>query len=197
MAWEITVSDLVTCLVIVLPLGFLWTYTASSSSKPLGRGTGSPGQSTGLVRHDPLGLISLFNWRSKLRGRLSRVPDEQLGIKVLYPPTERERNSAKVDIVAVHGLAAIPDSTWVAHTGGNESVAGGNARTRRVNWLQDADMLPDLVKEARILRFGYDSLWIGEDPVRTSITLIANELKDKLQETREVPLILRYKTTTF
>ena len=89
--------------------------------------------------------------------------------------------------MAVHGLAAIPDSAWVAHT--NESVVGGdhdNAGTRRVNWLQDEDMLPALVKEARILRFGYDTLWIGEDPVRTGIGLIANELRDKLQKTREV-----------
>jgi len=95
--------------------------------------------------------------------------------------------------VAVHGLAAIPDSTWVAHTGGNEGLVGrehDNAGTRRVNWLQDEGMLPALVKEARILRFGYDSLWIGEDPVRTSIGLIAKELKDELQKTREVWLIL-------
>jgi hypothetical protein len=97
MAWELGSSNLVTCLVIVLPLGFLWAYTASSSSKPLGGGTGSPGQSTGLIRHDPFGLITLFNRRSKLRGRLSRVPDEQLGIKVLYPPTEQEQNYAKVE----------------------------------------------------------------------------------------------------
>jgi len=47
-------------------------------------------------------------------------------------------------------------------------------------------MLPALIKEARILRFGYDTLWIGEDPVRTGIGLVANELKDKLQKTREV-----------
>lgn len=85
--------------------------------------------------------------------------------------------------MAVHGLAAIPDSTWVHHD---------NVGTGRVNWLQDEDMLPALVKEARILRFGYDSLWIGEDPVRTSIALIANELKDKLQKIREVWLIIRY-----
>lgn len=97
MAWELTLSNLVTCLVIVLPLGFFWAYTASSSSKPLGGGTGSPGQSTGLVRHDPFGLIALFNRRSKLQGRLSRVPRDQLGIKVLYPPTEREWNSSKVE----------------------------------------------------------------------------------------------------
>jgi len=93
MTWELNLPNLVTCLVIVLPMGLLWAYTTSSSFKPLG----SPGQLTGLVPHDPFGLIALFNRRSKLRGRFSRVSNEQLGIKVLYPPTEREQNSAKVE----------------------------------------------------------------------------------------------------
>lgn len=68
-----------------------------------------------------------------------------------------------VDIVAVHGLGAIPDITW------KESKSG-------VNWLSDPQMLPSRTPDARILRFGYDSLWLGKEAIRTRLPTIADKL---------------------
>jgi hypothetical protein len=45
-----------------------------------------------------------------------------------------------------------------------------------VNWLSDSTMLPKVVPEARIMRFGYDSLWLGKEPIRTKLSTIANKL---------------------
>lgn len=91
--------------------------------------------------------------------KLYAVPVEQLNIQVMNSNQE----DARVDIVAVHGLGAIPDITW------KESVSG-------INWLSHEEMLPRAVPEARILRFGYDSLWMGRTPIRTSLSTIAYKL---------------------
>jgi hypothetical protein len=90
---------------------------------------------------------------------LSTVPSSQLGLKILH---QRTGNTC-VDIVAVHGLGAIPEITW------KDSKSS-------VNWLSDSTMLPKVVPEARIMRFGYDSLWLGKEPIRTKLSTIANKL---------------------
>ncbi|CAH0045530.1 unnamed protein product [Clonostachys solani] len=86
----------------------------------------------------------------------------------------------RVDIVAVHGLGAIPDITW-------------KEKASSINWLSHDDMLPKAVPEARILRFGYDSLWMGETAIRTSLSTIAYKLLLSLNimraEDLERPLI--------
>lgn len=93
--------------------------------------------------------------------KLSSVPPAQLGIRIMNPSLDPA--AAKVDIVAVHGLGAIPDITW-------EDSASG------VNWLSEPLMLPAVTPEARILRFGYDSLWLGKEPIRTRLPTIADKL---------------------
>jgi hypothetical protein len=103
------------------------------------------------------------------REKLFAVPVEQLNLQVMNP----EQEDARVDIVAVHGLGAIPDITW------KERVSG-------INWLSHKDMLPRAVPEARILRFGYDSLWMGKTPIRTSLSTIAYKLLLSLQMVRMV-----------
>lgn len=91
--------------------------------------------------------------------KLFSVPATQLGMRVMNPGPV----NATVDIVAVHGLGAIPDITW------KESKSG-------VNWLSDPQMLPSRTPEARILRFGYDSLWLGKEAIRTRLPTIADKL---------------------
>lgn len=91
--------------------------------------------------------------------KLYSVPPAQLGMRVMNP----DHPDAMVDIVAVHGLGAIPEITW------KDSPSG-------VNWLSDAHMLPALTPGARILRFGYDSLWLGREPIRTRLPTIADKL---------------------
>lgn len=68
-----------------------------------------------------------------------------------------------VDFVAVHGLGAIPDITWKEKKSGTV-------------WLSDKSMLPAAIPRARILRFGYDSLWMGDTPIRTTLSTIAIKL---------------------
>jgi curved DNA-binding protein CbpA len=90
---------------------------------------------------------------------LYSVPDEQLNLQIMNPQQE----NILVDIVAVHGLGAIPDITW-------------KERSTGINWLSHEDMLPSATPHARILRFGYDSLWMGKTPIRTSLSTIAYKL---------------------
>ena len=73
----------------------------------------------------------------------------------------------------MHGLGAIPEITWKEKTSG-------------VNWLKDKAMLPSVISNARIMRFGYDSMWLGRDPVRTNIRVIANNLQAALVWERKV-----------
>ncbi|KAH3977201.1 hypothetical protein HBI56_048280 [Parastagonospora nodorum] len=90
---------------------------------------------------------------------LHAVPVEQLNLEVMNPKC----TDVYVDIVAVHGLGAIPDITW------KERISG-------INWLSHETMLPSATPQARILRFGYDSLWMGKTPIRTSLSTIAYKL---------------------
>ncbi|KAF2111135.1 hypothetical protein BDV96DRAFT_499788 [Lophiotrema nucula] len=90
---------------------------------------------------------------------LYAVPIEQLNFQVM----NSQQTNARVDIVAVHGLGAIPNITWKERTSG-------------IDWLSHDEMLPNAAPEARILRFGYDSLWMGKTPIRTSLSTIAYKL---------------------
>lgn len=47
-------------------------------------------------------------------------------------------------------------------------------------------MLPSAVPKARIMAFGYDSMWLGRNPVRTNIGTIANGLLGELAMERKV-----------
>lgn len=53
-------------------------------------------------------------------------------------------------IIAVHGLGSNVDWswTWKDHT-----------RKQHVHWLKDANMLPAVVPESRVLAYNYDSKW--------------------------------------
>jgi hypothetical protein len=78
--------------------------------------------------------------------------DDDTGLKLLREPTSSPDKDGKtiIDIVAVHGLGAHPDDTWSKKRG-----EGGEARW--VNWLQEEKMLPAVVPNARIMRYGYKS----------------------------------------
>ena len=49
-------------------------------------------------------------------------------------------------------------------------------------------MLPSAIPNARIMHFGYDSMWLGHNPVRTNIRVIANNLHGALVWERKVGL---------
>ncbi|KAH4194133.1 hypothetical protein HBI44_148440 [Parastagonospora nodorum] len=98
------------------------------------------------------------------REKLHAVPVEQLNLEVMNP----KQTDFGVDLVAVH---AIPDITWTEHS-------------TRINWLSEDTMLPSATPQARILRFGYDSLWMGKTAIRTSLSTIAYKLLLTLCQSR-------------
>ena len=74
-------------------------------------------------------------------------------------------------IVAIHGIGADADSTWVAND---------------MNWLTDANMLPHAVPNARIMRFGYESQWLGKDAIKQRLPLVADQLLHCRMDARKV-----------
>lgn len=70
-------------------------------------------------------------------------------------------------IIAVHGIGAHPDRTWT---------------TGDVNWLKDENMLPGAIPHSRILRFGYESQWLGKDAIQQRLSSVAEQLLRGLME---------------
>ncbi|GJC99405.1 hypothetical protein ColKHC_08231 [Colletotrichum higginsianum] len=100
------------------------------------------------------------------------IPPQDQGLKVLHDP--KDVDAIDVDIVAVHGIMANPTSTW------KHSKTG-------TNWLADPSMLPDSLKEhgVRIMAFGYESKWFGRGSVRQSLSNLATDLLQALNQKRE------------
>ena len=118
--------------------------------------------------------------------------DERLGLAVLYdgdlskfplgPLVEYVKPCCRLihegcllmllSIVAVHGIGADPDRTWTRDG---------------VNWLRDKEMLPQTIPQARIMRFGYESQWLGREAIQQRLPLVADQLLRSLTSSRKVP----------
>ncbi|KAI0423575.1 hypothetical protein F5Y09DRAFT_327017 [Xylaria sp. FL1042] len=85
----------------------------------------------------------------------------RIGLHKLFEPEEVE--DIEVDILAIHGIGANPDHTWVD-------------RKTQVNWLKDPTMLPDALPNARIMAYNYESSWFGENAVKQSLRGVAEKL---------------------
>ena len=82
----------------------------------------------------------------------------------------------------MHGIGAHPDDTWSKNVGTKEAP-------QWVNWLQQPEMLPAAAPTARIMRYGYESQWFGDDTVETvrlKASNIASMLLSELNIEREV-----------
>ncbi|KAH8650059.1 hypothetical protein BX600DRAFT_442145 [Xylariales sp. PMI_506] len=95
------------------------------------------------------------------------IDSETLGLNVEVDP-----EGAYIDIVAVHGIGVNPRDTWTH-------------RKTQVNWLSNEDMLPRDVPKARIMTFGYDSVWFGDNPTRQTIDGVARKLLEALTTKRD------------
>jgi len=84
-------------------------------------------------------------------------------------------------VVAVHGIGAHPDDTWCKDV--NEDAS---STTRSVNWLKDPELLPSVMKDARIMRYGYHSQWFGREALQQNASRVAPGLLDDLLRKRKV-----------
>ncbi|KAF3798632.1 hypothetical protein GCG54_00010785 [Colletotrichum gloeosporioides] len=113
--------------------------------------------------------------------RIPEIKRQDLGLKVLYE--NQDVDEIEVDIVAVHGIMADPNTTWTH-------------KKTNTNWLSDPSMLPESLKghRARIMSFGYDSRWFGKDSTRQSLHNLAEDFLYQLNQTREActqrPMVL-------
>ncbi|KLU91741.1 hypothetical protein MAPG_10690 [Magnaporthiopsis poae ATCC 64411] len=89
------------------------------------------------------------------------TPRRGAGLTQVYPDVEGTHGSDSteeltVDIVAIHGLGARADTTWLAYKNGKDSESG------YVHWLKDGHMLPAKIPYARILTYDWNAD-IGQD----------------------------------
>ncbi|KAH8645473.1 hypothetical protein BX600DRAFT_519485 [Xylariales sp. PMI_506] len=92
-------------------------------------------------------------------------------LEVLYLPNDGN-GQIDVDIVAVHGLGANVDWSWVYKDG-----------AKHVHWLKDPDMLPAVVPNARIMVYNYASRWDTNAP-KIRLSICGEELMSSLQNFR-------------
>jgi len=99
----------------------------------------------------------------------SKIKPQQLGLKILFQPSETD--DINLDVVAVHGIGVNPEHTWIHPK-------------KRVSWLSEPTMLPAALPKARIMTFGYESYWFGDDAVRQSVDGVAAKLLEALCDER-------------
>lgn len=93
----------------------------------------------------------------------------RLGLRVLHDGSSSIESEALVDIVAVHGIGANPDTAWV---------------TNNVNWLKNEEMLPKAIPNTRTLQLGYESHWFGNEAIQQRLPLVADQLLHGLLDLR-------------
>ncbi|THX71514.1 hypothetical protein D6D04_09473, partial [Aureobasidium pullulans] len=116
------------------------------------------------------------------------VTDDDIGLRVLREPVLAEatdEGDRSVDIVAIHGIGAHPDDTWCKP---REASRDAENSESFVNWLSDPIMLPQVVPNARVMRYGYKSAWAGAMAIRHNTSQVAHRFLLALsRERREHP----------
>jgi hypothetical protein len=126
------------------------------------------------------------------------VTEEDIGLKVLHDPAMQEPTGTQAQIieyaslsvsleffltgysiVAIHGIGAHPDDTWC-------KKVDTNGITQYVNWLKDGNMLPSVAPNARVLRYGYESKWYGENAIFQKTSTVAKRFLVTLRRERKV-----------
>lgn len=81
------------------------------------------------------------------------------------------------------GIGTDPETTWTYF---ERDPQDKSKITREVNWLSDKTMLPKTLYNARIMTFGYDSRWFGDDPPRQRLSGVARKVLAELKRKRKV-----------
>ncbi|KAI0881995.1 uncharacterized protein GGS22DRAFT_181385 [Annulohypoxylon maeteangense] len=81
--------------------------------------------------------------QASTRDESVQSPGQECAVRLrcIHPPNDSD--DSDIDIIAIHGLDTKSPDTWIWKDPKNPSKSG-------VNWLQDKDMLPNLVGRARI-----------------------------------------------
>ncbi|OAL45498.1 hypothetical protein IQ07DRAFT_661604 [Pyrenochaeta sp. DS3sAY3a] len=116
--------------------------------------------------------------------QVRRVTEDDIGLRVLREASGDETQA--IDILAIHGIGAHPDDTWCKNV-------SKTTEPEWVNWLEKDNMLPDVVPNARIMRYGYESQWFGGGAIRQNASTVAKRmllsLKRLRKETPSRPLV--------
>lgn len=80
-------------------------------------------------------------------------------------------------IVAIHGLDTHSPKTWVAWKKDGDSASG------EIHWLQDLDMLPSIIPNARIFTYDWNASF-DRSPATDLLLGHANALLDRLRVRR-------------
>ncbi|PVH90814.1 hypothetical protein DM02DRAFT_547058, partial [Periconia macrospinosa] len=75
-------------------------------------------------------------------------------------------------------IGAHPDDTWCKNVGMAESL-------RWANWLSEEEMLPAVASNARIMRYGYQSQWLGKEAMWQKASAVAQRRLLALQRRRK------------
>lgn len=97
-----------------------------------------------------------------------------------YHPDKDHSFAYASSIIAIHGIGAHPEDTWTAN------VNGEGEPPNYISWLEEANMLPAVVPHARIMRYGYESQWFGNQAMQQSASTVAQRLLLALKSRRKV-----------
>ena len=102
---------------------------------------------------------------------------------MFIPATVDRMNSilSRPSIVAIHGIGAHPDDAWCKNVGTAEG-------SQQINWLDNENMLPAVAPNIRIMRYGYQSQWFGEEAIRQNTSTVAQRLLLALRRERKVEI---------
>jgi Putative serine esterase (DUF676) len=107
----------------------------------------------------------------------------------------RELNGDR-SIIAIHGLAANPVYTWVKQVpikNANLGRVNKEGNCREVVWLKH--LLPDIIPNARVLKYNYDSRYLMNAPkenlrsIASRLVLGIHELRSREKNTQNRPII--------
>src|ERR1700727_2849527 len=98
---------------------------------------------------------------SKVQGSSLKAGDRSPRVTQLYPAKGHDVHTV-IDIFAIHGMDTTSPRTWIFE-----------GKERDVNWLQDPDMLPQGLRNARILTCNWPSR-LYRDP--NSVEMVISEL---------------------
>ncbi|XXH00698.1 hypothetical protein Hte_007048 [Hypoxylon texense] len=127
---------------------------------------------------------SFFNKLLRSKDKTGKKKDEQEEGEPSQPPVQEPivYHPYGLNIVAVHGLNGHRENTWKADNG--------------VSWLEDEDMLPEKIPNARIFVWGYDARTHGNDYMSEAYlhqhgSQLVSELADerRLDGTSKRPII--------